>query len=60
MKQWRGSWRTLPCCVPWPWAHSEPGFLKGLLALATWSQGIICLDPFSQRNALGPTSHFSI
>lgn len=37
MKQWRGSWCTLPCCMSWPWVHSELGFQEGLLVLDTWS-----------------------
>lgn len=41
-------------------AHSEPSFLKRLLALAPQSQGHICLDPFLRREASGPMSHFSI
>lgn len=60
MKQWKGSWCTLPCCVPPPWVHCEPGIPKGLLALAPWSWETIRLDPFPWREALGPMSHFSV
>lgn len=58
MQQGRVSWHMLPGCVPRPWAQF--GFQEGLLGLAIWSWGNVCLHPFPWREALGLASHFSI
>lgn len=58
MQQGRVSWHMLPSCVPQPWAQF--GFQEGLLGLAIWSWGNVCLDPFPWRGALGLALHFSI
>lgn len=51
----KGEQSALPCCVPWPWVHSELGFQE-----EGFGEDLFALVPLLWREASGLALHSSI